>query len=71
MDNNQWDQWDYVPRDVKDHMYHFQTYMDNKDNEYELHKEEYDYVVPLIQLAVLFCLPNQLFSNKVLFSQLV
>lgn len=68
MDNNQWDQWDYVPRDVKDHMYHFQTYMDNKDNEYELHKEEYDYVVPLDSVggAVLFA-KSIVFKQGVIF----
>lgn len=56
MDNNQWDSWGYVPRDVKDKIYHFQTYLDNKDNEYDLHKDEPDYLVPLDSVggAVLF-----------------
>lgn len=56
MDNNQWDQWDYVPRDVQNNMYHFQTYIDNKDNEFELHKDDPDYIIPLDSVggAVLF-----------------
>ncbi|KAL6454140.1 mnn9 Mannan polymerase complex subunit mnn9 [Candida maltosa Xu316] len=56
MDNNDWEHWGYVPRDVKANMYHFQTYLDNKDNEYDLHKDEYEYIIPLDSVggAILF-----------------
>ena len=66
MDNNQWDQWDYVPRDKRPCIIS-KTYMDNKDNEYELHKE-YDYVVPLDSVggAVLFA-KSIVFKQGVIF----
>ncbi|RCK65121.1 Mannan polymerase complex subunit mnn9 [Candida viswanathii] len=56
MDRNEWETWNYVPHDVKGEIYHFLTYLDNKDGEYEQHKDDPDYVVPLDSVggAVLF-----------------
>jgi len=56
MDDGLWDQWDYVPRDVQGKMYHFQNYVHNNDGERDLHKDEFEYSVPLDSVggAVLF-----------------
>ncbi|ABN65744.2 predicted protein [Scheffersomyces stipitis CBS 6054] len=56
MDDDRWEQWDYVPRDVPGKMYHFQNYVDNKNNEREQHLHEFEYAVPLDSVggAVLF-----------------
>ncbi|KAG7666341.1 uncharacterized protein J8A68_000131 [[Candida] subhashii] len=56
MDKNQWDKWGYVPYDVDDKMWHFQSYVDDNHQEHTKHKDEHDYIVPLDSVggAVLF-----------------
>lgn len=54
MDENKWDQFDYVPRDVELEMFHFSN-MDNKE-ELSFEQQKLSYIVPLDSVggAVLF-----------------
>ncbi|KAK6457754.1 Anp1-domain-containing protein [Scheffersomyces xylosifermentans] len=56
MDDGQWEQWDYVPHDVKGKIYHFEDYVKNSNGERELHKDDFEYAFPLDSVggAVLF-----------------
>lgn len=55
MDQNKWNEWDYVPYDT-DNIWHFATYMNDVDDEQSKHKDDYQYIVPLDSVggAVLF-----------------
>ncbi|RLV93923.1 Vanadate resistance protein [Spathaspora sp. JA1] len=55
MDSNKWDEWDYTPFDVKHHIFHFETYLQDETAVQE-HKAETNYIVPLDSVggAVLF-----------------
>ena len=56
MDENKWDKFDYVPRDVPDKMFHFQNYVNNDGNERQLHQNDPGYTFELDSVggAVLF-----------------
>lgn len=57
MDSNQWDKWDYVPRDIDDKMFHFQTFVDLTHSLPDTDPlRKLDYIVPLDSVggAILF-----------------
>ncbi|CAI5760581.1 unnamed protein product [Candida verbasci] len=47
MDNNDWENVDYIPKDKEGKIYHYENYLKNENNEYEINKNNLNYVVPL------------------------
>lgn len=64
MDKNEWDHWDYVPRDVDGAMYHFQTFVDETRTEKNELQSSLDYNFELDSVGGAI-----LFAKSIIYSQ--